>query len=145
MLYELVYNSAATDDHLGDDGLLRILDQSRRKNRTLGITGLLLFHRGEFVQLLEGEREAVRELYYSVIAVDERHRGPLVCWESGLDKRGFADWWMGFARAPELRALNHPEAAGFLAGGVASLDLSGPQSRGRRMLLALYTSIGAPG
>ena len=41
----------------------------------MGITGLLLFIDGGFLQMLEGEERAVRELY-TRIAADRRHLNP---------------------------------------------------------------------
>ncbi|HKQ10718.1 MAG TPA: BLUF domain-containing protein, partial [Rhizomicrobium sp.] len=48
---------------IGLNDLDRILTTSRRNNAMMGITGLLLFIDGGFLQILEGEERAVRELY----------------------------------------------------------------------------------
>ena len=61
MVYRMVYVSAATAP-LDADALLALLTRARDKNQRLGITGLLLYRDGDFIQLLEGEREAVANL-----------------------------------------------------------------------------------
>lgn len=142
MLHELVYFSRAADGWVHAAALDELLVVSRDKNKRLDITGLLLYERGEFVQLLEGPAEAVRTLYYGTIARDARHRRPLVCWEHAKPARSFATWQMGFARggAP-AGAAAMPE--GFITPGLSTLDLTGPRSTGRDMLLAVYGDMGA--
>ena len=54
-MYELVYNSIADPQDIDEADLMGILAVSRQHNQLRGITGFLLYHRGEFVQLLEGE------------------------------------------------------------------------------------------
>jgi len=53
-----------------------LLTVAREKNSRLGITGMLLYKAGLFLQVLEGDSVRVRELY-SKIASDERHRAML--------------------------------------------------------------------
>ncbi len=50
-----------------------LLAKSRSKNAQLGITGMLLYRRGKFMQILEGEEDAVQTLYRK-ITHDPRHR-----------------------------------------------------------------------
>lgn len=46
----------------------------RTNNERAGITGMLLYKDGNFMQLLEGEKEAVLRLHKNII-VDPRHKG----------------------------------------------------------------------
>ncbi len=50
----------------------RILRKSKANNPALGITGVLCFSEGIFLQVLEGGRSAVNRLY-NRIAADPRH------------------------------------------------------------------------
>jgi hypothetical protein len=50
-----------------------ILQTARKANSLLGISGLLLYRMGHFVQLLEGDEEAVLKLYQK-IQLDSRHK-----------------------------------------------------------------------
>ncbi len=104
MVYRMVYVSAATAP-LDADALLALLTRARDKNQRLGITGLLLYRDGDFIQLLEGEREAVRGLFHT-IERDPRHTRTLVLLEGEAEQRLFPDWSMGFRNLsdPAVRA-----------------------------------------
>lgn len=74
MLTRLIYHS---ENHLGMAGsmipeLNEILDISNRKNEQSGITGALIFDSLWFVQILEGDREAVSRTLCRIVA-DQRH------------------------------------------------------------------------
>src|SRR5688572_19699226 len=70
-LFSLVYVSAST--HLMEDAELEaILTKSRDNNAELGLTGMLLYYEGAFMQVLEGTEENVRGLY-TRISQDPRH------------------------------------------------------------------------
>lgn len=93
-LYRIVYVSAASE-LFDKPGLLDLLTQARDKNEKLGITGLLLYRDGDFIQLIEGERSAVLALFARIDA-DARHTGATVLFEGEAQKRLFDDWSMGF-------------------------------------------------
>ena len=59
MIFELIYYSTASPD-LSTNDILNILENSRDFNSKNEITGCLLYHNNEFVQLIEGEEEAVK-------------------------------------------------------------------------------------
>ena len=94
MLIELLYTSQASAP-MDDDALLELLETSRRNNDRTGITGMLLFHKGSFLQLLEGEEQAVMALYQSILE-DERHSGSRVVWKGPIPARSFPEWTMAF-------------------------------------------------
>ena len=95
-MHQIVYTSTATEDFSATD-LNKILLGVRMRNRALGVSGMLVFHDGTFLQALEGEQRAVNEIFASIMSdrrhrdIDVLHRGP------GLDQRVFGDWSMGFA------------------------------------------------
>ena len=141
MLHELIYLStsipAEPEQALLDD----ILAVSRKYNAAHGITGVLLHESGQYLQLLEGEREAVRRLYYDKIVPDPRHRDARVTLEHAIDKRSFATWSMGYGRLADLVPDRDLNLDSYLAGGIAALDLNEPAAYGRRLLLALYYQV----
>ncbi len=94
MIFQLVYKSTATE-YLTPEELLFMLERSRANNDHRKITGLLLFHEGQFLQLLEGEEAAVRERY-EVIAADRRHKWVSLIMTGPNGSRDFPDWTMGF-------------------------------------------------
>jgi hypothetical protein len=93
MLVRLLYASRAVPS-VDQDELLAILRKSKSHNPTLGITGVLCFSEGIFLQVLEGGRSAVNQLY-NRIASDSRHTDvELLCYEE-IGERRFAGWSMG--------------------------------------------------
>lgn len=100
-MFRLVYVSSATQLFSQAD-LLDLLVKAREKNQRLGITGMLLYKDGDFMQALEGEEAVVRELF-ACIERDPRHDGTIVLLEEAVlkhdddaEERVFPDWSMGF-------------------------------------------------
>lgn len=94
MLLSLTYFSTATVP-FSDDDLVELLERSRVRNTADDLTGMMIFHDGHFVQVLEGPEAAVRATY-DRIALDPRHRDLILELEDTIDERGFPDWSMGF-------------------------------------------------
>ncbi|MET0342662.1 MAG: BLUF domain-containing protein [Polyangiales bacterium] len=91
---ELVYISAAKRK-CDPSELAEILEVARRNNARLGVSGILLYDNGSFLQVLEGDEAVVRELYEK-IARDPRHDRVTVLSEHDTDARSFGDWTMGY-------------------------------------------------
>ena len=98
-LIELVYLSAATRP-LRVTELRELLGRSRRNNRAVDVTGLLLHADGSFLQVLEGRPAAVDELYER-IARDVRHAHVLRVFRREITSRSSPSWRMGFAEPIE--------------------------------------------
>jgi hypothetical protein len=145
MLWELVYNSIAYPGPAAPDALASLVAEARAKNERLGITGVLLQHRGEYVQLLEGERDVVQALYNDAILQDGRHRGVTLCWEQPIAVRSFSDWSMGLCSGDPLAGTLGTSDARELTRRLKALDLSGPGGEGRKVLLSIYASMRAAG
>jgi hypothetical protein len=71
-----------------------ILKKSKANNPGLGITGVLCFSEGIFLQVLEGGRSAVNQLY-NRIAADPRHTQVELMTYEEVGERRFAGWTMG--------------------------------------------------
>ena len=126
---QLLYASN-TPQRVTLDDLDNILTASRRHNALIGITGLLLFIDGGFLQILEGEERAVRELY-TRIAVDPRHVNPRIMLDREIAARAFEAWDMGFERP----CMDDPETAGMF--GVAREAIHGRLSPGTGRIVAM--------
>jgi len=103
-MYHLVYTSHATNP-FGESELLGLLKECREFNRANGITGMLLYIQGKFIQVLEGQKEAVVQLF-DRIALDPRHLRVAVIVEGESDERIFKNWSMGFRRLTEKEAAH---------------------------------------
>jgi hypothetical protein len=93
-MIEIIYASAQSQP-FSPKQLTELLDKARRNNHALGVSGLLLYHHGSFLQVLEGEESVVNALYEK-IAKDSRHRRFIVIKRGVVTESSFADWSMGF-------------------------------------------------
>jgi len=87
-----------------------ILSVSRANNSLMGVTGLLLHIDSGFLQVLEGEEQAVRELYLRIQA-DHRHTQTQLLLDRSVDACAFTGWSMGFERP----SPDNVETAGMFA------------------------------
>jgi hypothetical protein len=92
-VYQVLYHSRPTSP-LGETELMSMLTWARAYNAANGITGLLLYSDGYFVQVLEGDETAISKVY-ARIQHDPRHQDVVTVHE-GLGPRRFGDWSMGF-------------------------------------------------
>jgi hypothetical protein len=98
-----------------------ILEVSRVRNRSVGITGVLVFDGERFAQWLEGPPAQVLALA-ARIETDPRHTDMRVLFthcQAAASKRRISRWSAGYAEAPDLDRL-HGEGA---PRGAAALDL----------------------
>ena len=93
MEFCLVYISSSQE--LTTQQLQELASKSHENNRSLGITGVLLYCNGNIIQVLEGEEEKVKDLY-KVIARDRRHYQVIKLYGSQIQERSFGDWLMGY-------------------------------------------------
>lgn len=100
MLYELIYSSNPVEP-LGSAEIEALLEQARGRNRALNLTGILFYDDREFLQLIEGEQDAVEQVFAS-IKQDPRHCNITVFHTGTVAVRSFSTWLMAFERvAPE--------------------------------------------
>ena len=100
MMRYVVYVSAATR-LMSETELVALLRVSRERNEADGLTGMLLYKDGSFMQVLEGEA-APMERTCARIRRDPRHGGLVFLRDDALAGRNFAGWAMGFRTvAPE--------------------------------------------
>jgi len=96
-MFQLIYTSREKQafDPLG---LKSLLLRARIRNHEVGVTGILIYHSGMFLQALEGEAAAVQSIF-SRIENDARHHDFRVLRRNATagKRRMFGDWSMGFA------------------------------------------------
>ena len=114
-LIRIIYASSASSPFELKD-LLALLNAARAVNLSLGITGMLVYEKGSFLQILEGTSAAVRSLY-AHIAADKRHTDVTKLIEEPIDAPSFSDWSMGFVRVAREDLLSIPGCNDFFATG----------------------------
>ena len=127
MLVRCLYASRAVTpvtQHVTD----AILDQSRRTNPKHGITGMLVMSDEVFIQVLEGGRDAVSELFNNIVK-DPRHTGVRLLMFEEITERRFGNWSMGHVNTAKVNGsllLKYSEKAAlnpFDAPGQATMAL----------------------
>ncbi len=96
MLAQLIYVSdrkeTCTDQDVG-----KILVSCKKNNPAHGITGVLLYSEAKFIQMIEGESEAVTELY-AKIKKDTRHSNAMMIAFGPIQERSFPSFHMGLRK-----------------------------------------------
>lgn len=113
-LTQLIYVSdlMAHDESL----LVPILEASVRRNLELGITGMLLYSAGNFIQVLEGDEKSVLDTYER-ICQDRRHRHVTQLYVGEVRERHFSRWSMGYKQLREEDVLKFPQYAPYFKYG----------------------------
>lgn len=93
MLVRLLYASRAAAP-LTTAVVDSILAQSRAHNPKLGVTGVLCYSQDLFMQVLEGGRDEVCELYNTIVR-DDRHTDVRLLSFEEISERRFGNWTMG--------------------------------------------------
>jgi len=126
MLVRLLYASRAID--AASAGIEGILAQSRQGNPGLGITGILCYGGGIFLQAIEGGRSAVSDLY-GHIQRDPRHKDVVLLHYEEISERRFSGWTMGQVNMSKINAsillkyAEKPELDPYSVSGKVSLAL----------------------
>lgn len=110
-LIQLIYVSSLSDIKLEQD-IGKILESSVRHNKENGITGMLLYANGNFLQVLEGEAEAVGESFTRICA-DPRHYDIIHLISGPIADRHFSQWSMGYQHLSENYLREFPKYAPF--------------------------------
>jgi hypothetical protein len=127
MLVRLLYASRAASP-LTPAVLDSILEASRANNPAAGITGVLCFSDDLFIQVLEGGRDAVCDLYNTIVR-DSRHAHVCILSYEEIRERRFGGWTMGqvnIAKVNPTLLLKYSERAElnpFSCSGQASMAL----------------------
>lgn len=90
----LIYMSRSVDKTNKID-LVDICAKAAAKNKLLNITGLLLCIGNTFIQVLEGKKDIVHNLY-DKIQLDSRHIECRILYEGATSSRIFGQWSMNF-------------------------------------------------
>jgi len=126
MLVRLLYASRAVDTSA--EAIDAILSQSRQSNPASGITGILCYGGGIFLQAIEGGRMAVSDLF-GHIQKDKRHKDVVLLQYEEIPERRFGGWTMGQVNMSRintsilLKYAEKPELDPYSVSGKVSLAL----------------------
>lgn len=129
----LTYQSRAVS-RPSESELEQLVAKARRRNRSLGVTGMLLYENGRFLQTLEGPPDGLRKVWASIRA-DERHRDIEVLTEHMVSSRLFSDWDLLLYSHEENKSRRNrpsdlaPHALAHYVPGMAQLALDGDDTR----------------
>jgi len=105
-MIRLTYLSRAAQPFSADD-LLTLLSVCHRNNTARGLTGMLLYGNGTFLQCIEGEEAAVETLMQTLLA-DPRHTDIQTVRRETITARLYKDWSMGFERVTDKTLATVP-------------------------------------
>ncbi len=126
MLVRLLYCSRAVDT--SPVAIDSILAQSRQHNPVTGITGILCYGGGIFLQAIEGGRQPVSDLF-GHIQKDPRHKDVALLHYEEITERRFGGWTMGQVNLGKvnhsilLKYSERPELDPYSVSGRVSLAL----------------------
>jgi hypothetical protein len=131
----------STASKLFDSAELReLLKEANENNARAGITGMLLYKEGQFMQVLEGPGEAVTETF-SRISRDARHHGIMVLLKGAVQERHFPGWSMAFRDLNLPDHQNVPGYSEFLNTPLTGREFADDPDRCEKLLLAFKKSI----
>lgn len=102
-MFSLVYRSEASPE-LNSLQLQRLMERAQEFNRSVGITGCLLFHAGTFLQYLEGNQWEVIRLFDKINA-DDRHHDIELLAHCRIQRRDFRRWEHAYENAFGANAM----------------------------------------
>ncbi len=126
MLVRLLYASRAVDP--STDAIEGILHECRSRNPNSGVTGVLCYGGGIFLQAIEGGRMVISELY-NQIQRDKRHKDVVLLHYEEISERRFGGWTMGEVNMNRINAsillkyAEKPELDPYSVSGKVSLAL----------------------
>lgn len=127
MLVRLLYVSRAQSPEVVN-ATQSILESARKYNLANGITGILCFGGGLYLQAIEGGRTQINVLY-SHIVHDTRHRDVVLLDYQEISERRFGGWTMGQVNLAKLNTSivlkysEKPELDPYSVSGTVSLAL----------------------
>ncbi|MBA2723579.1 MAG: BLUF domain-containing protein [Methylibium sp.] len=102
-LRSVVYVSTATGG-VTAESLESLITEARKFNLASGVTGVLLYADGNFMQCFEGADDAVHGTYTRILA-SRKHRNIIELMNAPVDSRAFEGWHMGLAQPSRSNLL----------------------------------------
>ncbi|NOQ36898.1 MAG: hypothetical protein GQ569_13580 [Methylococcaceae bacterium] len=117
-----------------DRELKELLDGAKVRNKKRGVTGFLVYKNGTYLQVLEGERETVENLF-NIISQDSRTAGIVKLKDESITQREFAHWHMGFKNLDGANKKDSPAYVDILDDGLDIKNINAIEGRALSLLL----------
>ena len=111
-LDSLVYVSSAVR-LLSPAEIKHLLTRARERNQEYGITGVLLYIGGNFMQYIEGPADNL-DVIYRIIREDEQHSGIILVTREAIEERQFGDWSMAYQTRDAQDYVGSPGERGLI-------------------------------
>jgi hypothetical protein len=135
-VFQLVYVSSARVRFTPEE-LDALLSQARTRNEAAKIGGMLLHDDGNFMQVLEGERDPVLALFER-IRRDPRHHRIITLLSHQIAHRDFDEWSMGYRNVGTPQS---PRPPGFNEFFEVDLDIPDIAPRALRLLISFRNGV----
>ena len=134
-MFYIIYSSKAAPG-IQESDLKDIISTAEKRNNENHITGILIYHDGTFIQMLEGDEDAVNETF-DRIQEDARHTTVLKLFSGNEEERHFPKWKMALKVVDEstFKKINAYES---LEEGSRFLNQINDGHIGLRMLRFFY-------
>ena len=104
MPHTLCYVSSAKNS-LTDLDIEHLFRVNKRNNTELGISGILVYNYGNFLQILEGDKQKINVLFQK-ISQDSRHNNIIKLIDTSTDEHIFDGYNSGFVIVENSKKLN---------------------------------------
>ncbi|RYE24027.1 MAG: BLUF domain-containing protein [Sphingobacteriaceae bacterium] len=94
-LYQFAYCSISTIYDPSQEILDDIVRSARYNNLRNEITGILLYKDSGFLQIIEGEEQALKDTVFLILK-DRRHKHIIILYNVPIEKRDFSEWRLAF-------------------------------------------------
>jgi hypothetical protein len=108
---QLIYTSILNGND--ESVLTSIHSHAVRNNTSVTITGMLIYYKGCFLQVLEGDKKTVHSVFEK-IKEDTRHQNVHLLLEKEVEERFFSHWNMGYKYLQEDEMLLLPVYKNYL-------------------------------
>ncbi len=131
-MIQLAYMSSASA-LLSRAELMDLLTRSRVNNERQGVTGLLLYKDGNFLQIIEADEVPARALLQRILA-DPRHTGMTFLLDEPITRRSFPDWSIGFRHLSDLEVQGLPGYSSLMNNTAAPRGLDDARANCRALI-----------
>ena len=131
-LFHLIYASQEAHEFSKQD-IVELLSNARKKNQQLDVHGMLLYDKGSFFQILEGDKDIIHDLFDEIVKDDRHQKVTKIIFEA-IPDMFFPDWSMGYSSLSRRELEQIDGMNDFFVGQTCLADID--PGRARKLLTA---------